>query len=188
MFSCLLSIFEPMQPDCHAPTANHQTQASRVFSPEEHILTPSFSTPRKLSSSPESPFIHSFIQRLFCCFNFPIPSPPPPMTFPFPQTLLAGNTRVTNSSDPRAQAQIRNSGRIQARWQFWGPGQESQSMSRGHVSVCLSGQSVLLSLLIQPVVSMQKSETTKSLLFFFFLKKSQKLKCYVNFTNLSNFS
>lgn len=176
MFSSLLSIFEPTQPDCCALTANHQTKTSPGFSPEEHILTPSFSTPRKLSSSPESPFIHSFIQStiiLLLQLPHPLP-PPPPMTFPFPQTLVAWNTGVTNCSDSRAQAQIRNSHSMQARWEFWWPGQESQTMSRGHVSVCLSGQSMYLSHSWSNQWSLCRNLKPPNLCFFFFFSRKAR--------------
>lgn len=183
MFSSLLSIFEPTQPDCCALTANHQTKTSPGFSPEEHILTPSFSTPRKLSSSPESPFIHSFIQStiiLLLQLPHPLP-PPPPMTFPFPQTLVAWNTGVTNCSDSRAQAQIRNSHSMQARWEFWWPGQESQTMSRGHVSVCLSGQSMYLSHSWSNQWSLCRNLKPPNLCFFFFSQEKPEAQILCEF-------
>ena len=132
-------------------------------SPEENILILSLSSPRKLSSRPETPFIHSV--HIFFLPQLPQPRPITTINDPAP-SMNSDNLKHQHHqlSDLRAQAQIRNA---DCRPGGNSGGPESQSISRG-ASVCVSlGPSVCASVSLLPMLSMQKCrpQVTKSFQF-----------------------
>lgn len=108
-----------------------------VPSPEENILILALSPPRKLSSRPETPFIHS----VHILFLPQLPQPLPITTINDPAPSMNSDNlkhQHRQLSDLRAQAQIRNAG-SGAGGNSGGPEGQSVSSSAS-VCVCLSAR------------------------------------------------